>query len=282
MKDYENENWNDDYRDDIEFQGMPLIRQGQSNSPKVLEGVLGIGDWLLPTGTVAKGCFQFVAIGCDDLWVHWGANRSGLLGFLPGSETPKDAAWLKPGLKKEGFPSVIKEGRYSVDGSVWERTVYLHSLVVAVGRPAIRLERPICGTFPFRSRALKIGQSFYRSQLKTVEAVIDGKVVRNMTLGLFEMSSQIARERSYTWMAPKPTLGKRETPRLCRGGSSSLTFPAVHQRSSNVSSHSHERNFTDGRVREPKPHDLGLQISCCLHSEMSTQDTVSGVAPAFG
>ena len=32
-----------------------------------------------------------------------------------------------------------------------------------------------------------------------------------------------------------------------------------------MSSHSHERNSADERVREPKPHDLGLQISCCLH-----------------
>jgi putative transposase len=39
--------------------------------------------------------------------------------------------------------------------------------------------------------------------------------------------------------------------RLCRGGGSSLTFPAVHRRSSNVSSHSHERNSTEGRVQEP-------------------------------
>jgi hypothetical protein len=101
---------------------------------------------------------------------------------------------------------VLKEGRYAPDGSVWERTIYLHSLVLAVGRPAIRLEQPIRGTFPFRSRGLKIGQSFYRSHLKTVEAVVDGKVVRNMTLGLTEMSSEIARERSYSWMAPKPTL----------------------------------------------------------------------------
>ena len=31
-----------------------------------------------------------------------------------------------------------------------------------------------------------------------------------------------------------------------------------------MSSHSHERNSADERVREPKPHDLGLQISCCL------------------
>jgi hypothetical protein len=204
MENYDN--WNDDYRDDIESQGMPLIRQGQSNSPKVLEGVLGIGDWLLPTGTVAKGCYQFLAIGCDNLWVHWGANRSGLLGFLPGSEAPPGTAWLKPGVPREGFPTVMKEGRYAPDGSVWERTVYLHSLAVAVGRPAIRLERPICGTFPFRSRALKIGQNFYHSQLKAVEAVIDGKVVRHMALGLFEMSSEIARERSYIWMAPKPAL----------------------------------------------------------------------------
>ena len=34
--------------------------------------------------------------------------------------------------------------------------------------------------------------------------------------------------------------------------SSSLTFPAVHRWSSTVSSHSHERNLTDGRLREPK------------------------------
>src|SRR5271165_3395584 len=62
----------------------------------------------------------------------------------------------------------------------------------------------------------------------------------------------------------------------------SLTFPSVHQRSSNVSSHSHERNSADGRVREPKPHDLGLQISCCLHPEMSPQDVVSRAASASG
>jgi hypothetical protein len=34
MSDYENENWNDEYQDDIESHGMPLIRQGQSNSPR--------------------------------------------------------------------------------------------------------------------------------------------------------------------------------------------------------------------------------------------------------
>ena len=61
-----------------------------------------------------------------------------------------------------------------------------------------------------------------------------------------------------------------------------MTFRAVHQRSSNVSSHSHERNSTDGRVREPKPHHMGLQISCGFHSEMSAQDVVSGATASSG
>ena len=49
-----------------------------------------------------------------------------------------------------------------------------------------------------------------------------------------------------------------------------------------MSSHSHESNSTDGRVREPKPHDMDLQISCGLHSEMSAQGAVSGTAPTPG
>jgi hypothetical protein len=204
MQNYED--WNDAYQDDIESQGMPLIRQGQSNSPKVLEGIFGIGDFLMPNGAVAKGCYQFLAVGCDDLWVHWAANRGGLLGFSQGSETPPGTEWLKPGVPRDGYPMAMKEGRYAPDGSVWERTIYLHSLVVAVGKPAVHLAQPICGTLAFKGKSCEICQNFYRSQLKAVEAVIEGKVVRNMTLGLFEMSSEITRERSYSWMAPKPTL----------------------------------------------------------------------------
>ncbi len=64
--------------------------------------------------------------------------------------------------------------------------------------------------------------------------------------------------------------------------SNSLTFKAVHRRSSNVSSHSHERNSTNGRVREPKPHHVGLQISCGFHSEMSAQNVVSGTTTSSG
>jgi hypothetical protein len=206
MKAYENENWNDEYQDDIEFQGMPLIRQGQSNSPKVLEGVFGIGDFLMPNGVVAKGCYQFLAIGCDDFWVHWAANRGGLLGFSQGSETPPGTEWLKPGVPRDGYPMAMREGRYAPDGSVWERTIYLHSLIVAVGKPAVQLAQPICGTFAFKGKSCEIGQNFYRSQLTTVKAVIDGKVQCHMALGLFEMSSEIERKRSYSWMAPKLAL----------------------------------------------------------------------------
>jgi hypothetical protein len=51
--------------------------------------------------------------------------------------------------------------------------------------------------------------------------------------------------------------------------SSSLTFPGVPRSGSVVSSHSHERNRTDGRVRDAKPHDVGLQISRGFHPEIS-------------
>src|SRR6202050_2629681 len=73
-----------------------------------------------------------------------------------------------------------------------------------------------------------------------------------------------------------------EIPRLCRGGSSSLTFPGVPRSGSVVSSHSHERNRTDGRVRDAKPHDVGLQIPRCLHPEISAQAPVSGVEETAG
>ena len=52
-------------------------------------------------------------------------------------------------------------------------------------------------------------------------------------------------------------------------GNSSLTFPGVPRSGSVVSSHSHERNRTDGRVRDAKPHDMGLQISRGFHPEIS-------------
>src|SRR5208337_1112094 len=73
-----------------------------------------------------------------------------------------------------------------------------------------------------------------------------------------------------------------EIPRLCRGGSSSLTFRGVPRSGSVVSSHSHERNRTEGRVRDAKPYDVGLQIFRGFHPEVSAQGAVSGTEETAG
>ena len=67
-----------------------------------------------------------------------------------------------------------------------------------------------------------------------------------------------------------------------RPGTLSLTFPGVPRSGSVVSSHSHERNRTDGRVRDAKPHDLGLQISRGFHPEVSTQASVQELRKPLG
>src|SRR6476646_1703291 len=43
-----------------------------------------------------------------------------------------------------------------------------------------------------------------------------------------------------------------------------------------VSHHAHEREFHDGRLRKPKPHKVGVQISCGVHSQMSQKNAVCG------
>ena len=82
-------------------------------------------------------------------------------------------------------------------------------------------------------------------------------------------------------LIPAPSL-PGEAPRLCRGGSRSLTFPAVvHRRSSRlVSHHAHEKEFRDGRLQEPKPQQVGVQISRGLHSQVPQEDAVWGIEAA--
>jgi hypothetical protein len=71
-----------------------------------------------------------------------------------------------------------------------------------VGRFAASISR-FCGTAFYKSTAYNIGKRFYHEQLKTTQALIDGKRVRNMTLALWEKSSEIAHGRNqYAWMAP--------------------------------------------------------------------------------
>src|SRR5262249_39420244 len=84
---------------------------------------------------------------------------------------------------------------------------------------------------------------------------------------------RMPRARAYETNLP------REVPRLCRGGSSSLTIQAVVHRTDSriVSHHAHEREFDDGGLRKPKPHQVGLQISCGVHSQVPQEDAVCGI-----
>jgi hypothetical protein len=215
MSDYED--WNDQYEDDLGDHGQRLIKLLQTNAPQLVPGgekyVEGgaVGKHILPLlggGWLVADCYAYIGIGALDAYVHFGANRTGLLGIDP--QKPKTAAWLKPGVPREDFPSVIedfpsviKEGLYDPDGSVYERTVYVHELIIGVGRPLQRLDQPICGTAFYKSTAYNIGKRFYHEQLKTTEALIGGKRVRNMALALWEKSSEIAHGRNqYAWMAP--------------------------------------------------------------------------------
>jgi hypothetical protein len=71
---------------------------------------------------------------------------------------------------------------------------------------------------------------------------------------------RLAREVRSRW---GPSLPK-EAPRLCRGGSSSLTFTAV-VRPKNlavVSRHTRELECHDGRLQESKPHHEGVHVQC--------------------
>ena len=44
----------------------------------------------------------------------------------------------------------------------------------------------------------------------------------------------------------------------------------------------HEKEIPDGRSRKPIPYEVGVQIPCRFHPEMSLQEVVPGTAAAFG
>jgi len=49
-----------------------------------------------------------------------------------------------------------------------------------------------------------------------------------------------------------------------------------------VSREAHEKEIHDGRTGKPIAYEVGVQISCCVHSEMPSQGTLPGTAAAFG
>ena len=75
---------------------------------------------------------------------------------------------------------------------------------------------------------------------------------------------------------------QRETPRLCRGCSSSLTFPGVHPETLNVSRQAHEKEKPDGRICKLKPYEMGLQVSHCVYPEVPQKGALQNPPPAFG
>jgi len=78
-------------------------------------------------------------------------------------------------------------------------------------------------------------------------------------------------------------LVRGETPRLCRGGSRSLTDTGVHRGDSwEVSRQSTRKGVRDGRRRKRKPYQVGVQIPCCVHSQMPQKSAVRGIAAALG
>ena len=72
-----------------------------------------------------------------------------------------------------------------------------------------------------------------------------------------------------------------ETPRLCRGGSKSLTYTGVSiAETFNREPPSKRKAELDGQDREPKSHEMGLQVPRRVYSEVSEKDTVRAVAGA--
>jgi hypothetical protein len=66
-----------------------------------------------------------------------------------------------------------------------------------------------------------------------------------------------------------------EIPRLCRGGSSSLTFTGVHPRNSNGEpTKAHAKEKLDGPIGKSKPLGMGVQIPRGIYPEMPPQGAV--------
>src|SRR5664279_3247638 len=76
-----------------------------------------------------------------------------------------------------------------------------------------------------------------------------------------------------------------EFPRLCRGGSRSLTFsgvvPGCPSTKLRLVSRQSTRTWSciDGRVGEPKSQQVGVQIPRCFHSQVPPLDVVCATAP---
>jgi RHS repeat-associated protein len=96
------------------------------------------------------------------------------------------------------------------------------------------------------------------------------KLVEKAT-GEAQSGEQVLRERKVQNLDSNP---QGEVPRLCRGGSKSLTVTGVHRKLPIVSRQAHEREFHDGRCRKPKSCKMGVQVSCSVHTQIPKEGAV--------
>jgi hypothetical protein len=81
----------------------------------------------------------------------------------------------------------------------------------------------------------------------------------------------------------KSALIKWEIPRLCRGGSRSLTFTKVSiAETTNREPPSKRKEKLDGQDREPKSHEMGVQVPRCVYTQGQKEAAVHGVAQTPG
>ena len=75
----------------------------------------------------------------------------------------------------------------------------------------------------------------------------------------------------------------REFPRHRRGGTQSLTYRGVHQETSSCEPPSNTRiEKFNGRTKDAKSLEVGVQISCCIYSEVPKEGIVCRVETASG
>jgi hypothetical protein len=186
----------DDDSPDLPLSGPPRSGIIQSNSPELipddeayLEGAQA-GDIVLrfvDGRTLVKGSVGFVAIaiGFDEVWVEYGANRGSYVDTH--TKKPDDADWRTD-------PATGRKACLRPNNNKIENTVVAHLLVDGRGV-----------NFPFRSTALSIGREFGQRAF-SLRAKLDGGDVRGYPSGKRRIATRLEKEGDFRWFLPVVTL----------------------------------------------------------------------------
>lgn len=133
-------------------------------------------------------------------------------------------------------------------------------------------------------RDVALGTAMWRSERHGIRAVVEAHARARQIEGGDEASARALSAEvdsgSAKGSATRRGLGAlREAPRLCRGGSGSLTCSAVSiEEVLSVSRQAHGKIFNDGHVREIKQHEVGVRIPQSFYSEGSQEDALSAAS----